>query len=284
MKIKDLLKSGKKTFSFEFFPPKTFSSTLELGINVGQLMKLNPSFVSVTYGAGGSTQDASFDLIDYLQNKLDLCAMAHYTCVNANREKIKNDLDHFRSIGIENLMLLRGDLPVGQNVLHDDFKYASDLIKFASDFGGFCIGAAGYPEGHLESKTLDDDIKALKFKVDQGADFLVTQMFFDNNYYFEFVDRCKKAGITIPIIPGIIPIVNFNQIKKFSDMCGASIPQELAELMEANQDDKKKKYQIGVDFAIKQCNELMKNGAPGLHFYTLNKSRATVDIFESIER
>ncbi len=284
MKIIDLLKSGEKTYSFEFFPPKNFSSTLELGINVGQLMKLSPSFISVTYGAGGSTQEISFDLINYLQNSLGLCSMAHYTCVNANREKIENDLKFFEEIGIENLMLLRGDLPKGENVLHEDFRYASDLIELAASKNKFCIGAAGYPEGHLESKTIDDDVKHLKHKISQGVDFIVTQMFFDNSFYFEFLDRCKKEGIDIPIIPGIIPIVNFKQIKRFSEMCGASIPAELADQMEANQDDPKKKYQIGVDFAIRQCNELIKNGAPGLHFYTLNKSRATVDIFESIDK
>lgn len=284
MKIIDLLNRGEKTYSFEFYPPKTFSSTLELGINIGQLMKLSPSFISVTYGAGGSTQAISFDLIDYIQNKLGLCSMAHYTCVNATKEKVKSDLEHLEKIGIKNLMLLRGDLPVGENVLNDDFRYASDLIRFAAGVNKFCIGAAGYPEGHLESADVDTDIKNLKYKVEQGADFLVTQMFFDNEYYFRFVEKCKAAGIDVPIIPGIIPIINFKQIRKFSDMCGASIPAELAELMEQHQDDPDKKYQIGVDFAIKQCNELLQNGAPGLHFYTLNKSRATVDIFEAIDR
>ncbi len=284
MKINELLSNNQKTYSFEFFPPKAFSSTLELGINVGQLMKLSPSFISVTYGAGGSTQDISFDLINYLQNKLGLCSMAHYTCVNATKEKVENDLKFFEEIGIENLMLLRGDLPKGQDSLNDDFRYASDLVKFAAEKNKFCIGAAGYPEMHLESASIDEDIKHLKFKVDQGVDFLVTQMFFDNAFYFEFVEKCKEAGINIPIIPGIIPIVNFKQIKKFSEMCGASIPPALGELMEEHKDNPAKKYQIGVDYAIQQCNELIKNGAPGLHFYTLNKSRATVDIFESIER
>ncbi len=284
MKIIDLLKEDKKTFSFEFYPPKTFSSILELGINVGQLMKLSPSFISVTYGAGGSTQEISFDLINYLQNKLGLCSMAHYTCVNATKEKVEHDLNFFNEIGIENLMLLRGDLPKGENSLHDDFRYASDLIKFAAEKNSFCIGAAGYPETHIESTSMEEDIHHLKFKVEQGVDFLVTQMFFDNSYYFDFVEKLTTAGINVPIIPGIIPIVNFSQIKKFSDMCGATIPMTLADSMEQHKDDPKKKYQIGVDFAINQCNELLRNGAPGLHFYTLNKSRATIDIFESIDR
>jgi len=284
VKIIDQLNSGEKTYSFEFFPPKAFSSVLELGINVGQLMKLSPSFISVTYGAGGSTQEISFDLVNYFQNKLGLITMAHYTCIGANKDKIEKDLDYFKEIGIANLMLLRGDLPNVEFTLSEDFKYASDLVKVAGLRNHFCIGAAGYPESHLESLNADNDLKNLKHKVDQGVHFLVTQMFFDNRFYFDFVDRCKNNGIHIPIIPGIMPIINFKQIKKFSEMCGASIPQSLAEQMEEYQDDPKKKYQIGVDFAIEQCNELISKGAPGLHFYTLNKSRATVDIFESIEK
>ncbi|NJN27406.1 MAG: methylenetetrahydrofolate reductase [NAD(P)H] [Cyclobacteriaceae bacterium] len=285
MKIKDLLYSGEKTFSFEFFPPKNYSSILELGINIGQLMKLSPSFISVTYGAGGSTQDASFNLLDYINNKIGLVTMAHYTCVNATKEKVAQDMDYFKSIHIENLILLRGDRPqddAGQNPGESDFNFASDLISFVAAQDRFCIAAAGYPEAHPESSSLETDIAHMKRKVESGADFVVTQLFFDNSYYFDFVERARKAGIDVPIVPGIMPITNFKQIKKFTQMCGAKIPANLVDTLDPYQDDLNKTYDIGVDFAIGQCRELLDNGAPGLHFYTLNKSRATVDIFSSI--
>lgn len=286
MKISDLLNSGEKTFSFEFFPPKNYTSILELGINVGQLMKLAPSFISVTYGAGGSTQEASFNLIDYLNNQIGLVTMAHYTCVNATKEKVAHDLAFFKEKNIENLILLRGDPPKGETDFSNnegDFHFASDLIDFVAPQKDFCIAAAGYPESHPESTSLDKDIENLKYKVDKGADFVVTQLFFDNSAYFDFVERARNAGVNVPIVPGIMPITNFKQIKKFTQMCGASIPETLVRKLEPFQDNKTKTYDIGVEFAINQCKELIEMGAPGLHFYTLNKSRATVDIFSSIK-
>lgn len=285
MKIIDILNRGEKTFSFEFFPPKNYSSILELGINIGQLMKLSPSFISVTYGAGGSTQDASFNLIDYINNKIGLVTMAHYTCVNSTREKVTQDLKYFDEKNIENLILLRGDPPKGETKFNNpggDFHFASDLIEFVAAEKRYCIAAAGYPEAHPESPSMEEDIQNLKNKVDKGANFVVTQLFFDNNYYFEFVERARKAGIEVPIIPGIMPITNFKQIKRFTQMCGANIPQPLIENLEPYQDNLAKTYEIGVDFSIAQCRDLLDKGAPGLHFYTLNKSRATVDIFSSI--
>ncbi len=286
MKIIDILNSEEKSYSFEFFPPKNFNSILEFGINIGQLMKLSPSFVSVTYGAGGSTQDASFNLIDYLNNKIGMVTMAHYTCVNATKEQVSRDMDFFYEKNIENLILLRGDPPKGEtnfNKKATDFPYASDLIEFVAAQNRFCIAGAGYPEVHSESDSVDSDIEFLKYKVDKGTDFIVTQLFFNNDYYFDFVERARSAGITIPIVPGIMPITNFKQIKKFTEMVGTKIPEKLVKQLEENQDNKKKTYQIGVDFAIKQCKELLSKGAPGLHFYTLNKSRATIDIFSSIK-
>lgn len=286
MKIKDILNSGEKSFSFEFFPPKQYNSILELGINVGQLLNLSPSFISVTYGAGGSTQESSFNLIDYINNKIGLVTMAHYTCVGATKEKVEQDLNFFEEKNIENLILLRGDPPKGETKFTNhggDFHFASDLIDYVAKQDRFCIAAAGYPEAHPESENIDKDIEYLKHKVDKGVDFVVTQLFFDNAYYFDFVDRARKAGVSIPIIPGIMPITNFKQVKKFTQMCGSKIPVELVEKLESHQHDFSKKYEIGVDYAINQCRELMDKGAPGLHFYTLNKSRATVDIFSSIK-
>ena len=283
MRITEIFEYHNKTFSFEFFPPKSYQSILELGINIGQLLKLSPSFVSVTYGAGGSTQELSFDLIDYIQNKIGLTAMAHYTCINANKAKVKKDLGFLMTRGIENLMLLRGDLPTdGFSGLDSDFQHASDLIPLARSMKAFSIGAAGYPENHPESTNEEEEIKWLKFKVERGVDFIITQMFFNNDLYFDFVRKARAANITQRIIPGIMPITNFNQISKFSEMCGATIPQSIIERLEPIQHDKNLMYRTGVEIAIEQCMDLLRRGAPGLHFYTLNKSRATVDIYSSI--
>jgi methylenetetrahydrofolate reductase (NADPH) len=283
LKITDIFKRQKKTFSFEFFPPKNYSSTLELGINIGQLIKLSPSFISVTYGAGGTSQDLSFDLIEYIQNKIGITAMAHYTCINASKEKVERDLNLLFNKNILNLMLLRGDLPKKDfDGLRQEFQHASDLITLARSMNRYCIGAAGYPEKHPESLDFDSDLKWLKKKVENGADFIITQMFFDNEHYFNFVEKARRIGINTRIIPGIMPITNFKQIKKFSEMCGATIPERIVQTLEVIQHDQPALYTAGVDFAIEQCIDLLERGAPGLHFYTLNKSRATVDIFSSL--
>ncbi|GJM59513.1 methylenetetrahydrofolate reductase [NAD(P)H] [Persicobacter diffluens] len=285
MKITEIFEKKSKTFSFEFFPPKSLKANIEFGINLGQLLKLSPDFVSVTYGAGGSHQNASFDLVDYIQNKHQLTTMAHYTCVGANEERIKADLDYLQGLGVENLMLLRGDPPKGQSTFEKQesgFNNASDLVAFAAKNGQSAIGVAGYPEKHPEADNMASDIDYLKYKMDQGADFVVTQMFFDNDFYFSFVEKCRQAGITARIIPGIMPITNYNQIKRFSEMVNANIPQRIVNALEPIKDSPEKMYTAGVYLALKQCMELLERGAPGLHFYTLNKSRATVEIFEAI--
>lgn len=285
MKISDIFKTHSRTYSFEFFPPKDEISAVDFGINVGQLVRLNPSFVTVTYGAGGSTHERTFALVDFLQNKVGLNTMAHYTCVDASRDKVSADLLHLNNIGIENLMLLRGDPPKGQGkfIPHPDgFAYSSDLITFAKQQHPFCIGGATYVEKHPEAVSLDADIQNLKRKVDAGADFLITQLFFINNYYFDFVSKVRAAGINCRVIPGIIPITTYGQIKRFGDMSGGTVPQALIQQMEPYKDNAEKIYQIGMDYAIQQCRDLLVLGAPGLHFYTLNKSRATVEIFETL--
>jgi methylenetetrahydrofolate reductase (NADPH) len=286
MKISDVFKKEKITFSFEFFPPKDEISAVEFGIHVGRLMKLDPSFVSVTYGAGGSTQERTFNLVDLLQNKIGMATMAHYTCVNATREKVASDLNQLHESNILNLMLLRGDPPKGEKTFvpkSDQFQHASDLVEYAKKLNQFCIGGAAYPEVHFESKSPGEDIYYLKKKVDSGADFLVTQVFFDNRHYFNFLEKTKEAGIDKRIIPGIIPITSFKQIKRIVGFSNSEIPEELALALEPHQDDPVKSYQIGVDYTIKQCRELLQKGAPGIHFYTLNKSRATIDVFETIK-
>ena len=285
MKITDIFKEQKQTFSFEFFPPKDEISALDFGINLGQLMKLSPSFITVTYGAGGSTQEKTFAIVDYIQNKLGITCAAHYTCVNATKEKLEADLKELYSKNIENLMLLRGDPPKGQSKFiptEGGCSHASDLIEFAKDVNDFCAGAACYPEKHLEAANLDEDIKYLKLKFDAGADFLTTQFFFDNSIYFDFIEKTKAVGIECRIIPGIIPITNYNQIKRFTQLSGASIPEDLIDKLETYKENPGKVEQLGIDFAIEQTRDLLSKGAPGLHFYTLNKSRAVVEIFETL--
>jgi methylenetetrahydrofolate reductase (NADPH) len=287
MKISELLTHTRHTFSFEFFPPKDEISAVDFGINVGQLLKLEPTFVSVTYGAGGSNQERTFGLVDYLQNKIGLNTMAHYTCVGSGKDKIARDMEYLQEIRIENLMLLRGDPPKGSGEFtapEDGFSHASDLISFVKKNFSFSVGAAAYPEKHPESLTHDEDIANLMIKCRAGADFLVTQLFFDNEAYFDFVKKACKAGINCRIIPGIIPITNYKQIKRFADMTGATFPANLLVKLEEHQENSEKIYQIGIDHAIKQCLDLLEAGVPGLHFYTLNKSRAAVEVYESLPR
>jgi methylenetetrahydrofolate reductase (NADPH) len=285
MKITDMFLSQEKTFSFEFFPPKDEISAVDFGINVGRLMKLSPSFVTVTYGAGGSTQERTFALVDYLQNKIGLTTAAHYTCVNATREKVKSDLDYLVEQGIKNLMLLRGDPPQGKNAFvpgKDGFRYANELISFVDENYDFCKAGAAYVEKHPEAASLQEDLIHLKNKVDAGADFLVTQLFFINKYYFDFVELARKNGINCRIIPGIIPLTSYRQIERFTAMSAAKIPVDLIDRIEAHKEDPEKMYEVGVEYTIQQCRELLGKGAPGIHFYTLNKSRAAVEIFESL--
>jgi methylenetetrahydrofolate reductase (NADPH) len=287
MKISDIFKTQSRTYSFEFFPPKDEISAVDFGINVGQLARLNPSFVTVTYGAGGSTQERTFALVDFLQNKIGLNTMAHYTCVDASRDKVVADLDYLNGIGIHNLMLLRGDPPKGQGkfVPHPNgFAYSSELIEFAKQRHNICAGGGAYPERHPEAPSIESDLQNLKRKVDAGVDFLITQLFFINDNYFEFVRKARALGINCRIIPGIIPITSFGQIKRFGQMSGGVIPEALIHQMEPYKDNAEKIYQIGMDYAIQQCRDLLVLGAPGIHFYTLNKSRATIEIFETLMR
>lgn len=287
MKISDIFAQQERTFSFEFFPPKDEISAIDFGVNVGQLVKLSPSFVSVTYGAGGATGNRTFALVDYLQNKIGLTVMAHYTCVGASSARVLEDVRYFQSKNIENLMLLRGDPPKGTGDFvppPDGFAHASALVALVSkEFKNvFTIGAACYPEKHPEAKTLEQDILHLKEKIDAGADFLIAQLFFDNRVYFDFVEKVRKAGIRCRVLPGIIPITSYSQLNHFFKLSGATIPNGLAAKLEAAKDNPERILRTGVDYAIEQCRDLIAGGAPGIHFYTLNKSTATVEIFETI--
>ena len=285
MKITDIFKSKKQTFSFEFFPPKTEKGMSNLLKTIGELKKFHPDYVSITYGAMGSTQEKTISIADQIQNKIGLTAMSHLTCVGASAEQIGEILDTLQNLGIKNIMALRGDPPQGEDKFvytPGGYNHATNLIQSIKGNGNFCIGAAGYPEGHVEARDLGSDLKYLKMKMDMGAEFIVTQLFLDNSYFYRFRDRAQDKGINLRLIPGVMPVTNWHQITKFSDMCGCTIPINLKEKLFPVRDDKEEISRIGIEYAINQCRDLLKNGAPGLHFYTLNKSKATRQIFEAL--
>lgn len=284
MRIDELLDIPEPIFSFEFFPPKTDQGLLNLFETVASLRALEPSFVSITWGAGGSTRSRTVELVSRIKRELRVETMAHLTCVGATRDEIGGVLDHLAREGIENVLCLRGDPPQGQTQFEPTeggLRYANELTSFAKDWG-FCLGVAGYPEGHPESPDRFQDLVHLKDKVDAGAQFVVTQLFFDNNHYFEFVAQARRMGITVPIIPGIMPIGSVGQVERFTSMCGASIPERLRRELALRRDDPQAAMEFGVAFATLQCADLLRRGAPGIHFYTLNKSSATRAILAAL--
>jgi methylenetetrahydrofolate reductase (NADPH) len=286
MKIRDLFCREEPVYSFEFFPPKTAQGERSLLETVARLKDLRPSFVSVTYGAGGSTREKTLEIVTQIKREFEIEAMAHLTCVGHDREEIRAILDRLEEGGIENVLPLRGDPPQGAAsfVPHrNGFTHAAELVHFIRRQGySFCLGGAGYPEGHVECRDLDLDVQFLKQKVVAGVDFLITQLFFDNADYFTFVARARRTAIDVPIVPGIMPITNVAQIERITALCGAKIPTPLRERMEAAGEDEEVLHRVGVDYSVEQCRELLAAGAPGIHFYTLNKSPATAAILAEL--
>ena len=292
MRISDLLRfareRGEPVFSFEFFPPKTDDGVRALFETVEALRPLAPSFVSVTYGAGGSTRQRTLALVKRLKRDTEIETMAHVTCVGASRDEIAAVLDEVAEAGVQNVLALRGDPPRGETTFRphpDGFRYASELVAFIRsrpDRWPFCIGGAGYPEGHVETRDLALDLRHLKLKVDAGAQFLVTQLFFENAQYDRFVERARAAGIAVPIVPGIMPFTNVEQVERFTAMCGASIPPKLRAAMEVRRADGDAARDLGVAYATLQCADLLRRGAPGVHFYTLNRSTSTRAILAAL--
>ncbi len=285
MKIRQLFDRGRPLFSFEFFPPKTDEGLAQLYRTIDELKPLSPSFVSVTYGAGGTTRERTVDLVGRIQEEIGLTAMAHLTCVGASADEIRGVLARLKERGIENVLTLRGDPPQGETAFVPSaggFAHASELARFVRDGFDFCLGGACYPEGHLECRDKDQDLAHLKTKVDAGVDFLITQLFFDNIDYFEFVKRARAIGIDRPILAGIMPITNLAQVKRFTGLCGARIPRALLKRLEGVAHDPEAVIAAGIDHATAQCVGLLDGGAPGIHFYTLNKSSASRRIFENL--
>ncbi len=285
MRIDQILGQGKPAVSFEFFPPKNEGGWASLYQAIGELHAIKPSYVSVTYGAGGSTRAKTVELVARIQNELAIRSMAHLTCVGHTAEEIGGILDDLWNHGIRNVLALRGDPPAGQSqfvATQGGFAYASDLVSFVKARHDFAIGVAGYPEGHPQCLNRTRDLEMLKLKVDNGGNFIVTQLFFDNADFYRFRDAARKMGIKVPIVAGIMPISNVAQIKRFIGMCGAKIPQPLLLKLEAIEGDAEAVHAAGIDYAAAQCRDLIANGVDGLHFYTLNKSKSTVQICKSL--
>jgi methylenetetrahydrofolate reductase (NADPH) len=279
VKIRSRLNPSKPCFSFEFFPPKTAEGEAQLWATLDDLRSLEPGFVSVTYGAGGSTRDRTIELVTHIKERTGIEAMAHLTCVGHTKEELGEILDRLARARIENVLALRGDPPKGQQAFTPaagGFRYARELIAYIRERDhGFCVGAAAYPEGHIETASREADLKHLKEKVDEGCDFVITQLFFDNAFYFDFVERARRAGVNVPIVPGIMPITNYEQLQRFVRMCGATVPMRLQLELEKVKEDPAAVMQLGVAHATVQCMELLSRGVPGIHFYTLNKSPAS---------
>ncbi|HEY1684055.1 MAG TPA: methylenetetrahydrofolate reductase [NAD(P)H] [Tepidisphaeraceae bacterium] len=286
MRIDELLARGKPAVSFEFFPPKTEAGFASLFQTINALRPLNPSYVSVTYGAGGSTRQKTVELVERIQRELSIRSMAHLTCVGHTADEIGKILDDLWNSGIRNVLALRGDPPAGQNqftAIEGGFSYSNELVQYVKSRRDFCIGVAGYPEGHPQCLNKSRDLENLKKKIDAGGCFVVTQLFFDNADFYRFRDRARAMGIKVPIIAGIMPITNVSQIKRFVSMCGAKIPHRLLTKLEGIESDADAVHKTGVEYAAMQCRDLLFNETDGLHFYTLNKSKATVEICSKLE-
>jgi len=285
MRIDQILDERRPAFSFEFFPPKTDEGQRTLEETLQELQEDLPEYVSVTYGAGGSTRDRTVELTKWIKQDLAIEAMAHLSCVGEPKERIVEILKELEGCGIENVLALRGDPPRGETEWKPHpggLHYSVELIELMVDQFDFSIGAACFPEVHPEAENAEQDLRYAKRKVDAGAGFLITQLFFDNELYFDFVEESRGAGINVPIIPGIMPITNLKQIKTITGMCGATIPDELERELGERADDPEAVAELGTAYAALQCSDLLARGAPGIHFYTLNRSPATRAILAAL--
>jgi methylenetetrahydrofolate reductase (NADPH) len=285
MRIDHILAERRPVFSFEFFPPKTDDGHGNLRATLDALRHDEPDFVSVTYGALGSTRDTTIDIVKWIKQDLGIEAMAHFTCVGATVDELRATLDEIEAAGVENVLALRGDPPAGEEEWRQTpggLLYSTELIELLTADYGFGVGAASFPEVHPEAESTESDIRFLKAKQDAGASFLITQLFFDNEHYFDFVARARDAGVTVPIIPGIMPVTNLRNIKRITELCKSEIPEAYERELEAREDDPQALQDLGVAYATLQCVDLLARGAPGIHFYTLNRSPATRAILSAL--
>tara|TARA_B100000676_G_scaffold83443_1_gene83558 strand:+ start:1876 stop:2745 length:870 start_codon:yes stop_codon:yes gene_type:complete len=277
--------SEHKGLSFELFPPKTEKGEAALMRHMDALMQFAPDYVTCTYGAGGSTQSKTMDVITAVKEAFNVPVASHLTCVGSTADDLRRYLQNATQKEIDFLVALRGDAPQGDEkfeAVAGGFSYANELVEFIrAQFPNFGIAVAGYPEVHQEAPSAEVDLDNLKRKVDAGADIVITQLFYKNTDYFDFCDRCVKAGITIPIVPGVLPVTNLAQIQRITSLCGSSLPQDFATKLSQREDDTQWQFEVGVEFAAAQVQDLIASGAPGVHFYVLNKSQATRRVLEA---
>lgn len=285
MRIDAILAERRPVFSFEFFPPKTSDGLTNLRETLAVLSTDEPDFVSVTYGALGSTRDTTIDIVKWIKQDLGIEAMAHFTCVGATVAELRATLDEIEAAGVDNVLALRGDPPAGQDEwvqTEGGLLYSTELIALLGEHYDFAVGAAAFPEVHPQADSAESDISFLKAKQDAGASFLITQLFYDNDYYFDFVARAREAGVTVPIIPGVMPVINLRNIRRITDLCKSEIPEPFERQLEVREDDPQALQDLGVAYATLQCVDLLARGAPGIHFYTLNRSPATRAILAAL--
>ncbi len=285
MRITEAFAKDEPVFSFEFFPPKTPEGVDQLFETIEALKPLEPDFVSVTYGAGGSTRDGTVEIAERIKREEGIETMAHLSCVGATREELAEILDRYAAAGIENVLALRGDPPQGQTNFvapEGGLKSAAELTEFITSGWDFTVGGACFPEVHPEAASLEDDLRYLKTKVDAGAQFLITQLFFDNSLYWNFVERAREMGIHVPILPGVIPIQSYEQVVRICKRCDASIPPELDAAMQELGGDVEAERLLGVAYAARQCEELLAGGAPGIHFFALNRAPGTRAVLSAL--
>jgi methylenetetrahydrofolate reductase (NADPH) len=286
MRLDSVLEShGQPVFSFEFFPPKTDDGVRQLFETISHLRELEPTFVSVTYGAGGSVRARTVDLVTRIRRELDIEPVAHLTCVDATVDDLHSILGGLRDAGVDNVLALRGDQPDGAGRFEPTdggLAHGSELMELITAGYRFCVGGACNPEKHPESASHDEDVESAKRKADAGASYLITQLFFDNSMYFDFVARARAAGVTVPIIPGIMPVTNVGQIRRFTSKIGATIPEALLDALCSREADPEAVLQLGVAWATLQSAELLAGGAPGVHFFTMNRSPATRAILSAL--
>ena len=283
MKIKEKLLDNKVHISFEVFPPKTDAKFDSVLTAVDEISKLAPSFISVTYGAGGGTSKNTVKIASHIQNDLGVDSIAHLTCVSSTKEEVRQRIKEMKEAGIQNILALRGDIPQDSAFpIPNQYKYAYELIEDIKAQGDFCIGAACYPEGHVESEHKEDDILHLKQKVDCGVDFLTTQMFFDNSVFYNFLYRIREKGITVPVLPGIMPVTNGKQIARSCQLSGAVLPSRFRAIVDKFGDNPKAMQQAGIAYATDQIIDLIANGIQNIHVYSMNKPEVAAAIMSNL--
>ncbi len=281
MKLIDIINGKKPSLSFEVFPPKTSDAFDSVKKATEEIAKLNPSYMSVTYGAGGGTSDYTAQIAKNLSD-LGVTSLAHLSCISSSKDLVHSQLEKLKTLGIENILALRGDIPEGMSMEHLDYHYASELTAEIRDFGGFCIGGACYPEGHPESKNSAQDIESLKIKVDCGCEFLTTQMFFDNNILYNFMYRLLRAGVNVPVVAGIMPVTNAKQIKRILSISGSALPQRFIRIVDRYGDNPEAMKQAGIAYATDQIIDLYANGINAVHIYSMNKPDVAQQIQKNI--